>query len=730
MRIASRLTIFLFFLPTILLAQEISSDWIDSLGDPRVAELAARIEEEESRLPPLSPLSQPWFDAVESMGEALLRSGVHRSSNRYEAVASYLYERGAWAGLPSERLRKERTGNERLLGTVTDGPEEQVLVAELLGTAQDRVEAGEAGETSALDALRRLEVVLLTSSSLSEKAELAGRARQAMTLLLEMRGGISEEQNWGLFEELFLEAAGAVEAFRVPGDDESVTIGESSELQVGVGETELLPTLRTLDPASVEMALRWDEQVALGAATFFDQYRWSLAPAGDGAELGALLFVLEEKQTELYRELFRRRLREHREELLLRDRHSSAEELREQLLGEATSVLSRYEERARGNDDEAERWALLSVLSHPYAQMVLFQEGEASLRGQLRRRVETLYAEVDTRARDLVSLVARRHGIGEWSYEVTPIPDSFDRIITVRLLPAGEEEVATSLEEQLSEAYYRAFNLVTNPEQNQEVSGQGVAAWSMLHGQYFEPVVVRDGSGPGFRDHLRPWFLQEARAEEARGGFPFAYRGYQRISFAQRDWLRDAREAKPRRMYPRVPAAIHLAAEEVSRFLAGERTLFETEGALSFLLDTELLPPHFAWASALEDARSRYGNVSRAEATAGLLARLELAPEQEQARPRELIQVAALLEAQLRRVQLLRELELLSSDLGEGGIYDAWIESAVPRLVATDRLGDALELPARWREAGLLTSSGAERFYRALSAAGVEALQREEEADE
>ncbi|MFP4408080.1 MAG: hypothetical protein ACLFPW_06120, partial [Spirochaetaceae bacterium] len=319
--------------------------------------------------------------------------------------------------------------------------------------------------------------------------------------------------------------------------------------------------------------------------------------------------------------------------------------------------------------------------------------------------------------------VARRHGVAEWSYEVTPLPDSFDRIVTIQLLPEEEAEVDRALEEQLSEAYYRAFNLVTNPEQNEELVGHGLAAWSMLHGQYFEPVIRSDERAPRFSERLRPWFLQEERSEEPRGSFPFVYRGYQRLSFAQSEWLRRSEKGRPGRWHPKVPVELHLVNEEVARFLNGERNLFELRETLDSLMDSSLRRSHVVWASALEELEGRYVTESRGKLTTELLEELRSEPGRTE-------RLVPSLEARLRRIRFLRELELIDPEVGEEAVYDAWIESAVPALLATAPIDEALQLPRRWRETRLLGSSGARRFYRELSSEGVEALLREGEENE
>jgi hypothetical protein len=733
MRVTLGLLLLTLLLPVYLPAQTSATDWIEALGDPAVGSVVSRIEEEEANLPPLSPLSQRWLEAVEELGARLLLSGVHRSEARYQEVTAYLYERARWAGVPAQRIARFRRQSETLLATVADGPDELVVTAELLGTQSGSVERGEASESGALDALRRAEMELLTASSLSEKARAAERIAAATELVVEMEESLSfaDAPAWSSLAVLLRETRRVVEELRRPGGEPTLPLTEM-EPELGVPEEAILGALGGGSPALIEMALRWDPQIALGAATFFDRYRWSLAPLGGRAQLGAQLFVIEERQRELYLELFRRRAAERRESVALSRQETASEQLREQLLREGKSVLSRFEERSHRGDEEGERWALLSVLSHPLAQTLLFREGEVRLRETLRRKVDSLYDEVDTRARELIGLVARRHAVADWEYLVTPVPDSFDRIVTVEYLPNEGLESRPELIEQLSDAYFRAFNLTTNPEQNLDARGRRVAKWSMLHGQYFETREVRrPGRDAGleegrFRQELEAWFLAADEEEEPRAAFPFAYRGYQRIHHEQRAWLSSAGERLPRRMAPIPPADLLLAAEVAGAFLAGDASLHATENLLGYLLEADILPAHFAWAEALSETRRRYERVSSSETTAALLTLLSEQGELTEGYPA----LRAVMEGRLRRILLLQELGLLDPSIPLATLYDTWSETALDLLLREDRIADALALPERWQEEGLLPPEAAERFYRALSVEGTRLLGSGEVEDE
>lgn len=731
MHVTLKLFLALIFLPVTLPAQMSPSDWVETLGDPDVGALVERIEEEEASLPPLSPLSEGWLESVEELGERLLQSGVHRSGSRYEESVAYLYARADWAGLPVERIKESRQESEALFAAVAGGPGERAVTATLLGAEEKAIEAGEAPESGALDALRRREVELLTRRSLIEKAAAAESIATGTELVVEMEDALSiaDAPLWRRVAELFRDASGAVEDLTGGGDldREAQPLRLDAEPRLGVPEAELLRVLGGASPALLEMALRWDGEIALGASLFFDRYRWSLAPLGAEARLGALLFVLQEQQRELYKRLFEGRLQERRESALISREQSASEELRQQLLTEAEGVLRRFEERSRRGDEESERWALLSVLSHPYAQTLLFREGGSELRGALQRRVRELYEEVDDRARELLGLVARRHAVADWEYLVTPLPNSFDRIVTVRFLPKEGAEVDAEVTEQLADAYYRAFNLVTNPEQNQDAPGQGVARWSMLHGQYLETRELRgdavetSGFQGRFRDELEPWFLEAEREREPRGAFPFHYRGYQRLSYEQDSWLASTRERLPRRMAPLPNPDLLLAADLTKRFLDGEASLYVTERLLSYLLKVEILPPQFAWSEALEEARSWHTRTSSAETTAALLTLLS----EGEGVPGEYAALTAVLESRLRRVLLLQELDLLDQSTSLERVYATWMENAASLLLRDGETGSgrgeearirrALTLPEEWQESGLLQAAVAEEFYRVLS---------------
>lgn len=749
MRVTLKLFLALILLPVTMPAQTTSYDWVEALGDPAVVTLVDRIEEEEAALPPLSPLSEAWLASVAELGERVIEAGVHRSDSRYQGCAAYLYERADWAGLPAERIKRFREESERLIAAVAGGPGELAVTATLLGAAEGAIEAGEAPESGALDALRRTEVELLTRGSLEERARAGERIAAGTALVVEMEDALSaaDAPPWSNVAAIIRDASAAVTELTdgaVSGRGPEPLILYSPEPRVGIPEREILRVLGNATPSVLELALRWDGEIALGSSLFFDRYRWTLAPLGDAARLGAQMFVLEEKQRELYNRLFEGRLERRRESVRLSREERASEELRQELLREAEGVLRRFEERARRGDSESERWALLSVLSHPYAQTLLFGEGEPEFRERLRRKVRELYEEVDGRARELVGLVARRHAVTDWDYLVTPIPNSFDRIVTVRFLPNEGVEPGAEVTQQLADAYYRAFNLVTNPEQNQDGPGQGVARWSMLHGQYLETLELGGDAADSsdrqsFREVLAPWFLEAEREIEPRAAFPFFFRGYQRLRFEQESWLASTGERLPRRMAPLPTPELLLAADLADSFISGESSLYATERLLSYVLEAEMLPAQFAWAEALEGAKSWHSRTSRAETTTALLSLLS----EREGLPGQYAALTAVLESRLRRVLLIQDLDLLDESISLDEVYGRWMENAASLLLGDAeaesspageaRMRRSLMLPEEWQQRGLLQRPAAERFYRVLSREATSLLttrEAEREADD
>ncbi|MFW6329063.1 MAG: hypothetical protein ACOC28_03115 [Alkalispirochaetaceae bacterium] len=732
---ASILTLLLLSMGTLGEAEQLPPD---SLPTGETSRLLDALEEREATLPPLSPLPESWREDLARLGDELLSAGVHRSASRYEELSPYLYRHARVAGLPVDRIRESGDRSLSVLSALAGERREELFIGALLHA--DDGAPTDLSEGAVGHALRRAEIELLTVEGLGAKLEVAGRLTEALELASEESGVSGELPEWELVREEIATAVAAGErltALEREGSGEALSdlaldlaSGENRPIPpVGLPESDLLRATMSLSVRELELLLRHEARVAITLAAILDGYRWNLAPSGAQAPLHSRLAILELSHRELQKETVRRRVEEAVRSLEGDQRFQESRALTEELLSEGRNILERYQERLSGTDTDARRWALLSLLAHPYAQRVLHEEGEQALLDATGERVEALYAEVDRRAMELVGLVARRYDLEEWSLSSEGLPRSFDRIVSIRFtLPEEQREREQEIATQLRSAYERAFNLITNPDQNEEQERFGLPPWSMLHGQYVEAVAAAAAEAAplfqGLEEDLERWFREAADAEDQRAAFPFYYRGYRRLAYAQERWVESVESRLPRRMWPQTSAELDLYAAWTDGFATGEASLYETEQRFARLGEPTVMDAHRSWAARLTEERRRHEQVSRRAVTSALISSLETPPAQEAVTPADL-------EALLHRISDAQSWELLDPSVAAEELYDRWRSLAVVTLLPpeadVEELQEAVAFSEELMVQGLLSRQEAERFYRELSRRGVEALRMSRE---
>lgn len=707
----------LLLLPPLLMGQEAGSP-LFSRGE--LASLASRIEEIEAELPPLAPLPEQWQESLRQLKEVLLVSGAHRSEARYGEALSYLLRRAEIAALPVELIRESGERSRALLAAVEGASQEELIIENL--TRSSEALGPEARESSALDALRRSEVELLGIPGLEAKVEVAASLTEAFAIVEEELEGISPRElpAWGQLLRILETAASGREGLGELREELAPVTEPTERIEetptVGIPEQRIVALGIELSPSVLELLVRHDRTLAIAFAGVLDRYRWNLAPSGEEALLAGRLALIEESHHALRRETLSRQAQRIVTAQLAEPSGQAADRLREELLEEGEAVVERYRSRRGEEDSDARRWALLSLLSHPYAQVALHAGEDDELLAATTEAVDALYEEVDRRASELLTLVARRYELTQWNFRTERLPGSFDRLVTITgELPEGESEEAATVASQLRSAYERAFNLLTNPEQNEEVPRTNLPPWSMLHGQYVEVDLRRLD---GLTADVRRWFDEAQQIEEARGAFPLVHRGYQRLHYAQQRWLRQAQERYPRRMWPEPSAELAIVAEQAEAFLSGEGSRLELEALCDRFIELPALAPYLRWARKLSEEQDRFARVSSGEVTTALLDALEGAGAEGGSRPE--------LEALLHRIDQVVATGLLDPATPVDELYRRWREAAaisfLPPGAGVAEVEEALEALRRYTEAGFLPPGEAQELYRSLSRRAIELL--------
>ena len=733
----------LSMLPGLLFSQKPARSWLPENSD--LDRILRGIWAEETRLAPLSPLSEGWLETVEELGETMLELGVAADGELFDNASSYLFRRAAFSGHPDDLIRSTFVESRRFFAGFAGESTEALLVAILEGssevTVRRRIDEGEGAPVDAVAALRVLVIELITAPTLEEKTRLAGRGAEAVELLRTEEAAaeyeLDELPRWELIYRYFSDAASAAASVAATDDgagrsvpaigDGRREVGNAAELgipaEVGIPEQAVLPLFDRLPEGSIELLIRYDGRIALTLATLLDRYRWELTPVPAVRRAGEELILIARRQRDIRRRLLSEGVDEQLSGLLRGKSFDESEQLLQEMRREGERALSRFADLPAGG--ESRRWALLSILSQPLAQVALFEGEDEDLRDSVVRAVEELYGDVDRRARELMGVVMRRYPDTDWEYEIRAVADSFDRIVRISVSMDPEEAGGAAANErvaaQLSDAYYRAFNLVTNPEQNVEARGRGMSTWSMLHGQYVEPRISSDDDESRLGEYLSPWFLAYGEAEAPRDRYAFGFRGYQRLFVAQQEWTRSDRSKLPIRMMPEVSARLALTADWARRLLSGSLTLFALEARIRSLVPGIELPPQTVWLERLTEERIRHTELRRRETTATLLLSFQELRES----PDEYESRRAAAEATALRVQWFLERELLRVDLSEELLYERWIEATVDSLLEVAKPAEVISVPEGWVSRGIISDEVGRTLYRAVSEAGIRRLRGE-----